>query len=76
MTKQDENVGWTSIPELVAGLETVFNMVGAFALPRGSADCAILMYLPAGAYTAHTVPTNNQVAGSTLTEVYLLPFGN
>ena len=76
MDKQDENVGWTSIPELVTGLETVFNLVGAFALPRGSADCAILMHLPPGAYTAHTVPTNNQAVGSTLTEVYLLPFGN
>jgi hypothetical protein len=76
INKLDENVGWTSIPELATGLETVFNLVGAFALPRGSTDCAILLFLPPGAYTALTVPTNNQTAGSTLTEIYLLPFGN
>jgi hypothetical protein len=73
--KLAENIGWTSIPEWAAGLETVFAMVGAFPLPRGSADCAILLYLEPGNYTVQTVPTNGQ-GGTTLTEVYLLPFGN
>lgn len=72
--KQSENSGWTSIPDLTAGLEAVFSMVGAFPLVRGSNDCATLQFLQPGAYTAQTLPGDNQATGSTLTEVYELPY--
>jgi hypothetical protein len=46
-----------------------FTSVGAFALPAGSADCALVATLPAGAYTAGVSGVNN-TTGVALVEVY------
>lgn len=46
--------------------------VGAFALPNGSADCAIVVTLLPGSYTVQ-MSGNNGAAGIGLLEVYLMP---
>ncbi|WP_221031241.1 spondin domain-containing protein [Actomonas aquatica] len=43
--------------------------VGAFTLPENSADAALLLTLPAGAYTAQ-VSNNGDTEGVTLVEIY------
>ncbi|HEY3754647.1 MAG TPA: hypothetical protein VGL42_00705 [Opitutaceae bacterium] len=48
------------------------NQVGAFALPSGSADSALLVDLPAGAYTALATGANG-TSGTVLLEVYEVP---
>jgi outer membrane protein assembly factor BamB/subtilisin family serine protease len=62
------NAGWNNNPALSAA----FAATGAFALPAGSADAAMLVTLPAGSYTLQL----SGVSGSTgigLVEVYLAP---
>jgi len=46
--------------------------VGAFGLPAGSKDAAILIVLPPGSYTAEVSGTNG-AAGTGLLEIYQLP---
>ena len=48
------------------------NAVGAFSLPSGSADCAMVASLPAGSYTLELGGINNST-GVGLVEVYLMP---
>jgi len=62
------NTGWGSnpSPDQVA---SVAASVGAFALAPGSADCALLVSLPAGAYTVEVSGVNN-TTGVALAEVY------
>jgi hypothetical protein len=62
------NAGWGTNPN-PDQLATVSNSVGAFALPSGSADCALLVSLPAGAYTAQVTGVNNST-GVALAEIY------
>lgn len=50
-------------------LAASFSEAGAFALPEGSKDAALLMELPSGAYTV-MVNGANGTAGTTLVEVY------
>ena len=52
-----------------AGLSTAFAEAGAFALPAGSRDSALLVELSAGAYTV-LVSGANGAAGPALVEVY------
>lgn len=47
--------------------------VGAFALPSGSNDAALLVTLPPGAYTAQVVGSSGDT-GQALVEVYALPY--
>jgi len=56
------NTGWT------ANLAPVFAAVGAFALPAGSRDAALLLTLAPGAYTARI----EGGAGEVLAEVYFV----
>jgi len=46
--------------------------VGAFALANGSKDCALLVYLPSGSYTAQISGVAN-TTGVALVEVYEVP---
>ncbi len=65
-----ENDNWTSE---IAG---AFGRVGAFALSAGSKDAALVVALPAGAYTAHVrgVAAGASGGGGTvLLEIYDLP---
>jgi hypothetical protein len=62
------NTGWGtgSDPAQVASAAA---SVGAFALASGSADCALVASLPAGAYTVQVSGVNN-ITGVALAEVY------
>lgn len=62
------NSGWSSTAN-PAELATTGNAVGAFALPPGSADCALNVALPPGAYT---IPISgvNSATGIALGEIY------
>ena len=65
------NTGWgTSVsPSQIAG---VAEAVGAFSFAAGSADSAVVVSLPAGAYTAQ-VSGVNSATGVALVEVYEVP---
>jgi Protein of unknown function (DUF4038)/Putative collagen-binding domain of a collagenase len=62
------NTGWGTDgdPDQVASAAA---SVGAFALASGSADCALIANLPAGAYTVQISGVNNST-GIALAEVY------
>jgi hypothetical protein len=62
------NTGWgtnTNPSEIAA----VAAQVGAFPLPQGSADCSVLVNLPAGAYTVQVAGVGN-TTGVALAEIY------
>jgi probable HAF family extracellular repeat protein len=62
------NTGWgtNSNPSQISSVSA---QIGAFALAPGSADCALIVSLPAGAYTAQVSGANN-TTGVALAEVY------
>ena len=72
------NVGWGNAPTagpssvaatVISATASVMSSVGAFALPAGSADCAMLATLPGGSYSTEV----SGVSGSTgiaLAELY------
>jgi len=62
------NAGWGGDPALAAA----FSQVGAFALPSGSADAAMIATLPAGSYTLQ-LSGAGAATGVALAEIYLLP---
>jgi uncharacterized delta-60 repeat protein len=55
-----------------AALEVAFTATGAFGLPRGSKDAALILTLPPGAYTALVSGAGNST-GIALVEVYDYP---
>jgi exosome complex RNA-binding protein Csl4 len=62
------NTGWgtNANPALIASTAAG---VGAFALPAGSADCALIVSLPAGPYTVQISGVGN-TTGVALAEIY------
>jgi hypothetical protein len=62
------NTGWETSSN-PAQLASVAAQVGAFAFTSGSADSAVLVTLPAGAYTVHVSGVNSGT-GVALAEVY------
>jgi hypothetical protein len=62
------NDGWGG----TAALQAVFTVVNAFALPVNSADSAVVVTLPPGAYTAQVTGANGST-GIALLEVYEVP---
>ena len=60
-----ENDDWTS----AGGMSAVFSAAGAFALPAGSADAALLRAVPAGPYTMQIAGTGT-ATGIALAELY------
>lgn len=72
------NIGWGTPPttgnstvqaSVQPATTAVFNQVYAFGLPTGSADCAMVVTLPPGTYTAQ-VSGANATSGVALVEVY------
>jgi YVTN family beta-propeller protein len=61
--------GWAGKATAVDATPADFAQVGAFGLTPGSADSAVKVQLPAGAYTAQIAPTGNG-QGVALAEVY------
>ncbi|ACB74089.1 hypothetical protein [Opitutus terrae] len=55
-----------------AEIARVSAQVGAFPLPMGAKDAAILVELPPGIYTAHVV-TETETSGDVLLEIYSVP---
>jgi hypothetical protein len=55
-----------------ADLESAAALTGAFPLPHGSKDAALLIQLPPGVYTAH-VGSGDGTGGTALIEIYILP---
>lgn len=62
------NTGWGTNPN-PAQIASVAAQVGAFAFTSGSADCAVIVNLPAGAYTVEVSGVGN-TTGVALAEVY------
>ena len=62
------NTGWTTNAN-PAQITSVASQVGAFAFAAGSADCALIANLPAGAYTVQVSGVNG-TTGVALAEVY------
>jgi hypothetical protein len=67
------NTGWSSgSSAATAALTAAMTATGAFPLKVGSADSAVLVNLPPGAYTAQVTGPSGSSA-SALVEVYLVP---
>jgi hypothetical protein len=69
MLKEVGAVGFFMITALIVAAAV---RVGAFALPDGSKDCALLLYLAPGSYTAQISGVAN-TTGVALVEVYEVP---
>jgi hypothetical protein len=67
-TRLDGNTGWGTAPNATA-ISAAASSVGAFAFPAGSADCALLVTLDPGVYTAQVKGVGG-VTGVALVEVY------
>ena len=65
------NTGLNTSPD-AAAIATVSAQVGAFALPANSADCALLLNLAPGNYSA-TVTAPGTATGIAIVEVYEVP---
>jgi hypothetical protein len=65
------NTGWSTNAN-AAAIASAATAVGAFALPSGSADCALLLTLQPGAYTA-IVSGVGGASGIALVEAYQVP---
>ena len=63
------NDNWETGASSAAQLTTAFAQVGAFALAAGSRDAALLLTLPAGAYTVHLSGVGN-TSGIALIEIF------
>lgn len=68
------NTGWGTASN-AAEIESASTAAGAFALPAGSADSAMLVSLAPGAYTAEIVGVNG-TTGVALAEVYEVSAGS
>jgi hypothetical protein len=63
------NSSWGSSTTPTSTFSSTFTQVGAFALPTGSSDAALLVHLVPGAYTAQVTGANG-TTGVALIEVY------
>lgn len=68
-----ENNDWSETPTQAAALVQAANQTGAFQLPTGSKDSAVIVTLAPGAYTAQVSSTTAGVTGVALIEVYEIP---
>ncbi len=71
-TRVANNDDWGASTTTVAQLSAAFGEVGAFALPAGSKDAALLLTLQPGAYTVQLTGAAN-TTGVALVEVYDTP---
>jgi hypothetical protein len=70
-TAVSTNDNWSARPD-AADTAAAAQRVGAFPLPAGSKDAALVVELPPGAYTVHVEPSTG-APGVALVEVYTLP---
>ncbi|MEO6245539.1 MAG: hypothetical protein ABIQ12_08890, partial [Opitutaceae bacterium] len=73
---QEENDDWgVSLASNAFGIADTTQRVGAFSLPIGSKDSALVLPLPAGPHTAHVTAADGR-GGVVLVEVYETPAGD
>jgi hypothetical protein len=60
------------VPGAVSPAETVGAFTGAFVLPSGSKDAALVVELPPGSYTA-LIRTKSEIPAEVLGEIYVVP---
>lgn len=70
-----QNTGWSTAPD-IAAMRAAAIQVGAFALRTGSADSALLVNLPPGAYTAIARSPVATATGLALVEAYDVEVGD
>ena len=66
------NDDWAAGADNPAQLAATFASAGAFALPSGSRDAALVLPLQPGAYTMHAMGATAAETGEVLTELYSL----
>lgn len=66
------NDNWSADPDRAAEIAAASAKVGAFPLPQGSADSAVLLELSAGLYTAQLRGPHGET-GVGLIEIYVVP---
>ncbi|HEY0945872.1 MAG TPA: hypothetical protein VGD81_11420 [Opitutaceae bacterium] len=71
-TPHYENDDWSTRPDAAEIVERS-KQIGAFALPAGSKDAALLLELPPGQYTAHARSRIEGPSGEVLLEIYAVP---
>jgi len=64
------NTGWSSTPVNTLAVQNANTQVGAFALPLGSGDSALVGSFAPGAYTATVAPAGSAIPGVGLVEIY------
>ena len=68
-----ENDNWSADATAANAIAAAAEQVGAFALPSGSKDAAILLTLAPGYYTVHIGAAANAGNGVALVEIYEIP---
>ena len=68
-----ENDNWSALPAEAAVTAGAARDAGAFALPPGSRDAAVILTLAPGAYTAQVTAADGSGTGTALIELYELP---
>ncbi len=68
-----ENDNWSTVPAEAAVTAGAARDAGAFALPPGSRDAAVILTLAPGAYTAQVTAADGSGTGTALIELYELP---
>ncbi len=68
-----ENDNWSTVPAEAAVTAGAARDAGAFALPPGSRDAAVILTLAPGAYTAQVTAADGTGTGTALIELYELP---
>jgi hypothetical protein len=68
---QRNNDNWSS--ETEEGIKRTSAAVGAFPLPKGSKDAAIITRLRPGSYVVKASAVDPTESGQVLIEVYMLP---
>ncbi|HVU24626.1 MAG TPA: MBG domain-containing protein [Opitutus sp.] len=68
-----KNDNWDADAAAGAAVAAAAAETGAFALPAGSKDAALIVNLAPGLYTVHVLPAANTTPGIALVEVYEVP---
>jgi hypothetical protein len=68
-----ESDNWSTVPAEAAVTAGAARDAGAFALPPGSRDAAVILTLAPGAYTAQVTAADGNGTGTALIELYELP---
>lgn len=71
LVAENDNTG--DVPAEATALAAAARASGAFALPAGGKDAALLLTLAPGAYTVHISAASGPAAGTAMVEIYEVP---